>query len=102
MRIERIFVKGHGTKLFSTLDIRSGYYNITVAENGKRYTTSITGYSKCEFFQIPFGIHITPSYFALMTNETLNGLDLFFSYTDNIKIFSKITNETFRPPPPSL
>ena len=32
MRIERIFLKLCGAKLFSTLDVRSGYYNITIAE----------------------------------------------------------------------
>ena len=89
MCIDRIFSKLNGSKLFSTLDVRSGYYNITIAEDSRQYTAFTTEYGKYEFLRIPSGIYVVPSYFALMINETLKGLDFFFTYLDDIIIYSK-------------
>ena len=46
MRIDRIFSRLHGAKLFSILGVRSGYYNITVDENSRKYTTFTVEYEK--------------------------------------------------------
>ena len=58
MRIGRIFSKLQGTRLFSTLDIRSGYYNITIDNNSRKYAAFTTKYGISNFFYVPFGIHI--------------------------------------------
>ena len=89
MCIDRIFSKLNGSKLFSALDVRSGYYNITIAEDSRQYTAFTTEYRKYEFLRVPIGIHVTPSYFTLMINETLKGLDFCFAYLDDIIIYSK-------------
>ena len=57
----QLFLKLHGAKSFSTLDIRSGYLNITVAEDSRKYKVFTTEYGTYEFVQIPFGFHIAPS-----------------------------------------
>ena len=67
-------------KFFSTLDIRSGYYHITIAENSRKYAVFTTEYDKYEFLWVPFGIHLEPSYFTLMMNESLKGLGICFVY----------------------
>ena len=41
------------------------------------------------FLRIPFGIHVAPSYFALMINETLKGIDFCFAYLTDIIIYSE-------------
>ena len=61
MCIDRIFSKLNGSKLFSTLDARSGYYNITIAEDGRQYAAFTTEYGKYEFLSVLFGIHAAPS-----------------------------------------
>ena len=48
VHIDRIFSKLNGSKLFSTLDVRSGYYNITIAEESRQYTAFTTEYGKYE------------------------------------------------------
>ena len=93
MRIDRIFSKLHRTKLFSTLDVRSGYNNITMVEHGRKYTAFTTEYGKYEFLCVPFGIHVTPRYFVIMINENLKGLDVCFTYLDSIIIYSKTDRE---------
>ena len=51
-------------------------------------------------FQVPFHIHLVPSYFAF--NETLKCLDFCFVYLDGIIVFLQIRKGTFRPYLPSL
>ena len=89
MSIDRIFLKLHSAKVFSTIDIRSGYYNITVAKDSWQYTAFTTEYGKYEFLGVPFSTKIAPSYFALNVNETLKGLDFCFAYLDDIIIYPK-------------
>ena len=89
MCIDRIFSKLNGSKLFSTLDVRSGYFNITIAEDSRQYTAFTTEYGKYEFLIVSLGIHVAPNYFTLMINETLKDLDFCFTYLDGIIIYLK-------------
>ena len=50
-------------RLYLILDIRSGYCNITVAKESRKYTVFTTEYGKYEFLRLPFEMHVTPSYF---------------------------------------
>ena len=93
MQIDKIFLKLHGMKFYSNLDVRSNYYKITVARDSRKYTVFTTEYGKNEFVRESFGIHVAPSYFALMIHETLQGLDFCFAYLDDFIIDSK-TEET--------
>ena len=52
MRIHRIFSKLPATNLLSTLGIWSGYYNITISENSRKYTTFPTEYGKYKFLHV--------------------------------------------------
>ena len=54
MCIDRIFSKLKGSNLFSTFNVRSGYYNITVAEDSRQYTAFTTEYGKYESLKSPF------------------------------------------------
>ena len=51
MCIDIIFSKLNGSKLFSTLAVRSRYYNITIAEDSRQYTAFTTEYGKYEFLE---------------------------------------------------
>ena len=71
------------------MDIIFGYYNITIAEYSRQYTAFTTDNGKNEFLRVLFGIHVAPSYFVLMRNESLKDLDFDFAYLDDIIIYSK-------------
>ena len=49
MRIDRIFSKLHGAKLFYTIDVIYCYYSITVARDRRKYTAFTAEYDKYEF-----------------------------------------------------
>ena len=78
---------------FYTLDVRPSYYSITIANLSGKYTSFTIHYGKDEFFHVPFDMHIAPSYFAMMINETLKGLDFCFVYLDDIIIYPKTEME---------
>ena len=75
--------------LFSNPNVRSGYFNITVAEDSRKYTAFTTEHATYKFLRVLFGTLVSLSYFALMISETLKGLDFCFAYFDDIIIYSK-------------
>ena len=49
----------------------------------------MTEYRKYEFLRVPFGIHVAPSYFTLMINEIVKGLDFYLAYLNDIITYSE-------------
>ena len=88
-KIDKMFAKLHGAKIFTTLDLCSGYYHIGLSEEAKPKTTFITPAGKWHFNVVPFGLAQAPSYFQQLMNKVLQGLDCVVAYLDDIDIFSK-------------
>ena len=53
------------------LDIWSGYNNITMIENSKKYIAFTTEYGKYEFPCVPFSIHIALVYSPMILKWNL-------------------------------
>ena len=83
-----MFVKLCGTKIFTTLDLCSGYYHIGLTDEAKLKTAFITPHGKWHFNMVPFGLAQAPSYFQQLMNQVLQGLDFAIAYLDDIFIFS--------------
>lgn len=86
-------LKDLGTaKIFTTLDMRSGYWQIRMAAESKSYTAFTTPDGGCyEFNVMPFGLKGAPSTFQrLMAQDVLVGYlqDFAIAYLDDIIIFS--------------
>ena len=89
MYIDRIFSKLNGSKLFSTCDIRSRYYNITIAEYSRQYTAFTTEYGKYEFLKSPFWHSCSTQLFHTNDKWNTKSCRFCFTYLDNIIIYSK-------------
>ena len=87
-KIDEMFAKLHGAKIFTTLDLHSGYYHIGLTDAAKPKTAFITPHSKWHFNMVPFGLAQAPSYFQQLMNQVLQGLDFAIAYLDDIMIFS--------------
>ena len=83
-----MFAKLCGTKIFSKLDLCSGYYHIGLTNAVKLKTAFVTPHSKWYFNMVPFGLAQAPSYFQQLMNQVLQGLDFAIAYLDDIVIFS--------------
>ena len=90
-KIDEIYAQLQGSKIFSALDMRSGYFHIELSEEAKPKTAFVPGGphgSKYQFNRCPFGLSQAPAYFQRLVHEVLNGLPFTFGYLDDILIFS--------------
>ena len=80
-----------GSSWFSTLDLRSGYYNIPIAEEDRDKSAFITRSGCFRFTVMPFGLTCAPSVFQRLMDFVLGGLHYLtcLVYIDDIIIFGK-------------
>ena len=93
-KIDELYAKLQGYKVFSTLDLRSGYYHIGLSDSTKPKTAFVvSGMGKFEFNRVPFGLAQAPAYFQRPINEVLTDCNFAMGYLDDIIIFSKTEEE---------
>ena len=84
-----MYAKLKGTKVFSTIDLRSGYHHIALGKSSRAKTAFVMPFGKYKFLMVPFGLAQAPAYFQLLMNKVLHGLDFVMTYLDDIMIFSE-------------
>src|SRR5574338_879179 len=90
-RIDDLFDQLAGAKVFSRLDLASGFHQMKVEEESIKYTAFNTRYGLYEFLVMPFGLTNAPSYFVDLMNRTFRDfLDKFVVvFIDDILVYSK-------------
>ena len=83
-KIDEMYAKLKGTKVFSTIDIRNGYYHITMGKDSKAKTAFVMPFCKYKLLMVRFGLAQAPSYFQLLMNQVLEGLSFAMTYLDDI------------------
>ena len=84
-----MYVKLKGAKVFSTIDLRSGYHHIALGKSSRAQTAFVMPFGKYEFLMVPFGLAQAPAYFQLLMNKVLKELKFTMTYLDDIIIFSQ-------------
>ena len=87
-KIDEIYAQLKGSKIYSTFDMRSGYYHMVLSEESRPKTAFVSSFGKWEFKRCPFGLAQVPVYFQRLVNEVLSGLTFAFGYLDDILVFS--------------
>lgn len=70
-RIEDQLDRLSGSKLFITLDLASGYYQIPIAEQSREKTAFVTPDGQFEYNRMPFGLVNAPSVFQRTMNKII-------------------------------
>ena len=88
-KINEMYAKLKGAKVFSTIDLTSGYHHIALGKSSQAKTAFVMPFGKYKFLMVPFGLVQAPAYFQLLMNKVLKGLQFTMMYLDNIIIFSQ-------------
>ena len=75
-------------KYFSSLDLSSGYYHISLTGEAKKKTAFVTADGKYQWNIVPFGLATAVSTFQYLMSTVLTGLNnIAFTYLDDILVF---------------
>lgn len=83
-------------RYFAVLDLTSGYHQIPLAQNSRRFTAFMTFMGLFEFVKVPFGLKGAPAYFQrMMETKVLVGLvhNQCEVYIDDIIVFGRTEDE---------
>ena len=64
-----MYAKLKGARVFSTIDLRSGYHHIALRKDSRAKTAFVTPFGKYEFLMVPFGLAQAPAYFQLLFHQ---------------------------------
>ena len=87
-KIDEIYARLKGSNIYSTFDMRSGYYHMVLSEKSRPKSAFVSSFGKWEFKRCPFGLAQAPAYFQRLVNEVLSGLTFAFGYLDDILVYS--------------
>eukprot|EP00745_Piridium_sociabile_P008697 TRINITY_DN158_c0_g1_i1.p1 TRINITY_DN158_c0_g1~~TRINITY_DN158_c0_g1_i1.p1 ORF type:complete len:1374 (-),score=188.80 TRINITY_DN158_c0_g1_i1:1054-5175(-) len=82
------------SKYFTTLDLKSGYWQVRMSEADKEKTAFACHKGLFQFNVMPFGLSNAPSVFMTLMSIVLGGLENFaVAYIDDVLIFSETIEE---------
>ncbi|KAH8246061.1 hypothetical protein KR032_008007 [Drosophila birchii] len=85
-------------KYFTTLDLKSGYHQITLAERDRERTSFFVNGGKYEFRRLPFGLKNAASIFQRTIDDILREQigKFCYVYVDDVIVFSEDENAHVR------
>ncbi|KAK9701395.1 Reverse transcriptase (RNA-dependent DNA polymerase) [Popillia japonica] len=86
-------------KVFSTLDLRNGFFHVDVEEASKKCTALVTHSGQYQFTKMSFGLCNSPAVFQRFINQILRNLTrdgIVLSYMDDLTILATDEREALQ------
>ena len=80
-------------KIYSVMDLASGFYQIPLDERDKEKTAFSTSFGHFHFVRMPFGLKNAPSTFQMLMNKIVKQKNGVFAYIDDLIIAAKTLEE---------
>lgn len=85
-----------GAMIFSTIDLRNGFFHVNVNADSRKYTSFVTHNGQYQFRKVPFGLTNSPAVFqryvnAIFRDLTREGIAL--PYVDDVIVPAKTEDE---------
>lgn len=96
-QVQDILVSLYGASVFSTLDLKSGYWQVCMEEDSIPKTAFVTKSAQYEFIRLPFGLKNAALTFQRLMNTILQELigRCCFVYIDDIVVYLANVQEHF-------
>lgn len=97
--IEEVLERFCSARVFTTLDLRNGFFHVDIDEASVKYTAFVTPSGHYEFLKAPFGLCNSPSVFQRYVNTVLRELirdNVVVVYMDDLIIASKDEEENLK------
>lgn len=97
-QIQDILESMHGASVFSTLDLKSGYWQLDMDHDSIHKTAFVTSSGFYEFQRLPFGLKNAATSFQRLMEHVLRDLKekCCMIYIDDVVIYSKDEQEHFK------
>lgn len=84
-----------GARLFSTIDLASGYHQVALHERDRDKTAFTTPFGLYEYLRMPFGLCNAPATFQRLMQATMSDLvfQIVLVYLDDLLVFSSTLSE---------
>ncbi len=94
-QIQEILESFHGVTIFSTLDLKSGYWQLEMEEDSIQKTAFVTSAGLFEFLRLPFGLKNSVASFQRLMETVLRDLKgkCCLVYIDDVVVYSKNEEE---------
>ncbi|XP_075079357.1 uncharacterized protein LOC107827306 [Nicotiana tabacum] len=90
-----LFDRLGGATVFTKIDLKTGYWQVRIAEGDEHKTTCVTRYGSYDFLVMPFGLTNAPATFCTLMNQVFREyIDEFVVvYLDDIVVYSQTLEE---------
>ena len=96
LRMQETMESMVGAQFFSTMDLKSGFWQVKMAKDSQQYTAFMVGsMGVYEFLRMPYGLCNAPATFQRLIQNCLDELNLTYAliYLDNVIVFSQTEEE---------
>ena len=93
--LDEVLANLGGAKVFSSIDLVSGYYQVPLDDSSKHLTAFSTHREHLQFEVMPFGLSNAPLTFVRLMQSVLGNMKNVYCYLDDIILFSKSIEDHF-------